>query len=183
MLIYIVILNLSIPKSASASRGRSSKDFWLISASFRRYRGMQPNGSLAATIISAARGGSFTFRQQVSPRKDYPMSLVALLGFSAARRLQGRRFKPQIEPEQFGQPSPSGGAFMGSDARLLPRKSHSTNSGNRQCDENQAAYEIAPDVIERRPARSRRPGAGRSSSTSRRKRTRRAGRPPVVALI
>jgi hypothetical protein len=31
---------LSIPKFASAWRGRSSKDFWLISASFRRYRGM-----------------------------------------------------------------------------------------------------------------------------------------------
>jgi hypothetical protein len=30
------------------------------------------------------------------------MSLVALLGFSAARRLQGRRFKPQIETEQIG---------------------------------------------------------------------------------
>jgi hypothetical protein len=28
--------------------------------------------------------------------------LVALLGFSAARRLQGRHFKPQIENEQIG---------------------------------------------------------------------------------
>src|ERR1700730_8012247 len=97
MLIYIVILNLSIPKSASASRGRSSKDFWLISASFRRYRGMQHNGSLAATIISAARGGSFTFQQQVSPRKDYPMSLVALLGFSAGRRPPGPAFLPHMK--------------------------------------------------------------------------------------
>src|SRR3984893_1348371 len=102
MLIYLVILDLSIPKFASAWRGRLSKDFWLISASFRRYRGMQHNGSLAATIISAARGGSLTFQQQVSPKKDYPMSLVALLGFSAARRLQGRRFTPQIETEQIG---------------------------------------------------------------------------------
>lgn len=41
MLIYLVILDLSIPKFASAWRGRLSKDFWLISASFRRYRGMQ----------------------------------------------------------------------------------------------------------------------------------------------
>jgi hypothetical protein len=55
MLIYLVILNLSIPKFASARRGGSSKDFWLISASFRRYRGMQHNGSLAATIIRGER--------------------------------------------------------------------------------------------------------------------------------
>jgi hypothetical protein len=89
-------MDLSITKFSSARRGRSSKNFWLISASFRRYR-----GHAAQRVIS---GDNYIRGVPAASISKERLSdvLVALLGFSAARRLQGRRFKPQIETEQIG---------------------------------------------------------------------------------